>query len=77
MIKQQPFPESDKEKANDKKNQIPGEIASGIALERSRSDLLICLVFVIFFCGMFATAAYGYAKGNPAKLLTPFDSKGN
>jgi hypothetical protein len=26
---------------------------------------------------MFATAAYGYAKGNPAKLLTPFDSRGN
>ncbi len=35
------------------------------------------LIFFIFFCGMFATAAYGYAKGDPSKLLTPFDSKGN
>ena len=26
---------------------------------------------------MFATAAYGYAKGDPVKLLTPFDSMGN
>jgi len=26
---------------------------------------------------MFATVAYGYAKGDPVKLLTPFDSRGN
>jgi hypothetical protein len=36
----------------------------------------MCIIFSLFFCGMFATAAYGYAMGNPMKLLTPFDSKG-
>lgn len=25
---------------------------------------------------MFATAAYGYAKGDPYNMLTPFDSDG-
>jgi hypothetical protein len=25
---------------------------------------------------MFATAAYGYAYGDPSKLITPFDSDG-
>jgi len=35
------------------------------------------MIFVIFFLGMFATAAYGYSQGNPNKLITPFDSQGN
>jgi hypothetical protein len=37
----------------------------------------MCLIFFVFFCGMFATAAYGYAKGDPMRLITPFDSSGN
>jgi hypothetical protein len=37
----------------------------------------MCFIFTLFFCGMFATAAYGYAKGDPEKLITPFDSDGN
>jgi hypothetical protein len=37
----------------------------------------MCLIFFVFFCGMFATAAYGYAFGDPQKLLMPFDSDGN
>lgn len=36
----------------------------------------MCIIFCVFFLGMFATAAYGYAKGNPLKLLTPYDSRG-
>jgi hypothetical protein len=46
-------------------------------MERKCTDMLVCLIFVVFFCGMFATAAYGYAKGDPAKLITPFDTYGN
>jgi hypothetical protein len=49
----------------------------GIVMERRCTDVLICLVFTVFFCGMFATAAYGYAKGDPTKLIMPFDTDGN
>lgn len=46
-------------------------------MERSCTDLLMCLIFFLFFCGMFATAAYGYSQGDPMRLITPFDSSGN
>ncbi len=36
----------------------------------------MCLIFFIFFLGMFGTAGYGYVKGDPMKLLTPFDASG-
>jgi len=45
-------------------------------MNRGCTDVLICLLFTLFFCGMFATAAYGYAYGDPSKLLTPFDYDG-
>jgi hypothetical protein len=45
-------------------------------MERRCTDKFMCLVFFIFFCGMFAVAAYGFAKGSPTKLVTPFDSDG-
>ena len=71
------YPTGDKEKASDAKNATPGTLATGIAVERQRSDLFMCIIFVLFIGGMFGTAAYGYAKGAPVKLLTPFDSRGN
>lgn len=46
-------------------------------MNRSCTDVLICLIFSLFCCGMFATAAYGYANGNPYRIITPFDSNGN
>ena len=48
----------------------------GIVMNRSCTDVIVCLVFFLFFCGMFATAAYGYAKGDPYRLITPYDSDG-
>lgn len=70
------YPDSDKKKSEDEKNQTPPKLAEGILLERSVTDVFMCIIFALFFLGMFATAAYGYAKGNPMKLLTPYDSKG-
>lgn len=70
------FPDSDKKKAEEDKNQTPPKLADGIVLERTVTDLFMCIIFALFFLGMFATAAYGYAKGNPLILLTPYDSKG-
>ena len=45
-------------------------------MNRSCTDVFICLVFTLFFFGMFATAAYGYKYGDPTKLITPFDVDG-
>jgi len=44
--------------------------------DRSCTDIPMCLVFCVFIIGMFCTAAYGYANGDPYKLVTPFDSDG-
>ncbi len=48
----------------------------GVVMNRHCTDVLMCIIFFIFFCGMFATAAYGYAKGDPYKLITPYDADG-
>ena len=45
-------------------------------MDRKCTDVIVCLLFFLFFCGMFATAAYGYSNGDPTKLITPFDSDG-
>ena len=50
---------------------------NGIVMDRKCTDWWMCIIFFLFFLGMFATAAYGYAKGDPWQLITPFDSKSN
>ena len=45
-------------------------------MDRKCTDWWMCVLFTIFFCGMFATAAYGYKNGDPYNLITPFDSDG-
>lgn len=49
---------------------------SGMKMERSCTDKLMCIIFTLFFCGMFATAAYGYKFGDPSRIITPYDSDG-
>ena len=48
----------------------------GVVMNRKCTDVIPCMIFTVFFCGMFATAAYGYAKGDPYRLITPYDSDG-
>lgn len=45
-------------------------------MNRSCTDVIICLIFTLFFAGMFAVAAYGYALGDPYKLITVYDQDG-
>ncbi len=45
-------------------------------MQRSCTDCICCLIFVAFVVGMTATAAYGFAKGNPQLLLTGWDADG-
>ncbi|CDW74451.1 UNKNOWN [Stylonychia lemnae] len=71
------YVEKDIQTANDEKNKTPPELQNGVVTDRQCTDVFMCIIFTVFFCGMFATAAYGYAKGDPVKLITPFDSDGN
>jgi hypothetical protein len=45
-------------------------------MDRKCTDWWMCVIFVVFFAGMFATAAYGYHNGDPYNLITPFDADG-
>jgi hypothetical protein len=49
---------------------------NGIVMERSCTDVFMCIIFFVFFLGMFGTAGYGYHKGDPYKLIVPIDSSG-
>ncbi len=61
---------------NEAKNKTPEELKQGLVYDRKCTDVIMCIIFALFFCGMFATAAYGYANGNPQNLIVPFDSSG-
>lgn len=45
-------------------------------MDRSCTDPICCLLFVAFIAGMAATAAYGFAKGDPKLLMTGWDADG-
>jgi len=45
--------------------------------ERSCTDCLFLLIFWAAMIIMFAVAIFGFVKGNPMTLVTPFDSVGN
>jgi hypothetical protein len=45
--------------------------------DRSCTDILCCLVFVVFLCSCIAITGLGIKEGDPAKIMTPFDSDGN
>lgn len=44
---------------------------------RSCTDIICCLLFVICVTAMVAVSAWGYAYGDPKKLIYPVDSDGN
>jgi hypothetical protein len=48
---------------NDPKNKTPDELKEGTVMNRRCTDVFMCLLFFLFFCGLFATAAYGYKNG--------------
>lgn len=50
------------------------KMANGPVSDRSCTDIFCCLIFLAFLAGMAATAAYGFAKGDPRLLLTAWDA---
>lgn len=43
---------------------------------RSCTDIICCLLFLIFFTGMIICTIIGYTRGDPYKLILPTDTKG-
>jgi hypothetical protein len=37
----------------------------------------MCLAFLVFIAGMAGVASYGFANGDPEKIITPLDAVGN
>nr|XP_034302606.1 choline transporter-like protein 2 isoform X2 [Crassostrea gigas] len=76
--------EKTEEKASEeKKAEYKGDVRkydpnfNGPIKNRSCTDVICCLLFLVFLLGMAACSIIGYARGNPYKLLYPTDSSGN
>lgn len=50
---------------------------NGPLRNRGCTDVICCILFIIFMLGMLAIGIFGYINGNPALLLYPADSQGN
>ncbi|XP_055898138.1 choline transporter-like protein 2 isoform X2 [Biomphalaria glabrata] len=44
---------------------------------RSCTDIICCIIFIIFLMGMAVVSIVGYARGDPIRLIYPTDSHGN
>ena len=64
-------------KDQDKLKMDPKGYENGPTGKRSCTDCLCCLLFIAFCVGMVGAASYGYANGDPYKLLTVWDYDGN
>lgn len=67
--------DSKEEKYQGEKRQFDPNFKGPIQ-KRSCTDVICCLLFLIFFAGMIACTVIGYARGDPYKLILPTDSKG-
>eukprot|EP00117_Sycon_ciliatum_P016898 scpid45268/ scgid16126/ Choline transporter-like protein 2; Solute carrier family 44 member 2 len=52
-------------------------ISEGPVKERSCTDVICLLLFILTWIAMLAVAIVGFAKGDPTRLLAPVDSAGN
>ena len=48
-----------------------------MVMERSCTDFLCCILFGIFVAAMVFVTMFAVEKGDPNRILTPFDSDGN
>jgi len=50
---------------------------NGPISQRSITDCICCLVFIVAIFGFVGASMYGWVKGDPRKLLIGWDSDGN
>ena len=53
------------------------ELENGPMEKRHCTDVLCCLLFVAFMCGMIGVAGYSISQGNPTLIGRGYDSDGN
>lgn len=46
-------------------------------MNRSCTDPLCCIIFLLFIASMVGITGYALSNGNPYAMITPFDSNGN
>lgn len=49
----------------------------GIKWDRTCTDVICCLVFMVFLVTMVGLSFLALTKGDPLRMVTPFDSVGN
>lgn len=52
-------------------------MSGGMKEDRSCTDILCCLIFLVFIVAMVGCSGYAIHNGDPERILTPFDSDGN
>lgn len=50
---------------------------AGMEYNRICTDVLFCVLFIVFVVGMIGISGYALAMGEPSKIMTPYDSDGN
>jgi len=45
--------------------------------DRSCTDIPCCILFIVFLLAMLICSGFAISKGNPKRIMTPFDSVGN
>ena len=67
---------SDQENLIDKEDYgepTPDSYDQGPLEERGCTDIICCIVFVVFLCGFLGIAGFAFSKGNPKKVIAPYD----
>ena len=59
------------------KTNFDTSLENGPAQDRGCTDIICCIIFLLFLGGWIFIFGYGLAKGKPQALLTPFDESGN
>jgi hypothetical protein len=55
---------------------MPEELNNGTIENRGCTDILFCILFILFIGGCVVIAAFGFTKGNPNLLIYPYDEDG-
>ena len=50
---------------------------SGLVEDRRMTDITFLLIFLLALSAMIGLSGYGISKGNPGKLIAPYDGAGN
>ena len=74
MPDEKSYEERNMEAAKDPKNWPKDK---GIKWERQCTDVICCLIFLVFTVAILGVSFYSFGKGDPARIMTPFDSDGN